>query len=304
MLSGKQHLNITATAEFNKDHATIGERIKYTIEIRTNKEIDIRFPDLSKNLIDFTIKEFGSFKKGIFQRRYVQWYILDTYTIGRHSIPEATIQYKEKRWSQWQEIEINSVEIVIQSMLEKTGSYSDIKDIKGPCSPAHRFSFYILGVLFFIAIVIFCLWIFSKRNRLIKTPILQKSAHQRAYDALQELKRKDYIRQGKIKEYYVELSDILRHYLENRFNLRAPEMTTEEFLVKAKETKELTCIQKDILKKFLLHCDLVKFAKYGPDEAEINSSYESVRMFIEQTKIEIVEQPQTGTDIKEENKIK
>ena len=87
-----------------------------------------------------------------------------------------------------------------------------------------------------------------------------------------------------IKEIYIELSDIVRHYLENRFILRAPEMTTEEFLDKLKDTDMLSYDQKILLKDFLFHCDLVKFARYGPTEKEIDSSFKSAENLVDQTK--------------------
>ncbi|MEA3306109.1 MAG: hypothetical protein U9R52_04770, partial [Candidatus Omnitrophota bacterium] len=114
--------------------------------------------------------------------------------------------------------------------------------------------------------------------------VLSRPAHRLAYEALRELEKKNYIKQGKIKKYYIELSDIARHYLENRFNIKAPEMTTEEFLLKAKEAKELGSEHKNLLKGFLSHCDSVKFAKYGPSEKEISSSFESAKILIDQTK--------------------
>jgi hypothetical protein len=109
-------------------------------------------------------------------------------------------------------------------------------------------------------------------------------AHETAFKALQELTNKAYIKTGKVREYYFELSDIVRHYVENRFQLRAPEMTTEEFLATLKDSKILNAEQKILLKDFLSHCDMVKFAKYLPDEKESESSYESAKRFIDETK--------------------
>ena len=82
----------------------------------------------------------------------------------------------------------------------------------------------------------------------------------------------------------VELSDIVRRYLENRFNLRAPEMTTEEFLNGVKDNKALSYEHKSLLREFLLHCDLVKFAKYEPPEKEADLSFKSAKELIDQTK--------------------
>jgi hypothetical protein len=61
----------------------------------------------------------------------------------------------------------------------------------------------------------------------------------------------------------------LRSYLEERFQFRAPDRTTEEFLLDLQRTSLLDQAQKDSLGDFLQRCDLVKFARYEPTEAEL-----------------------------------
>ena len=55
--------------------------------------------------------------------------------------------------------------------------------------------------------------------------------------ALNRLRAQGLIEQGQFEDYYVQLSSIVRHYLEDRFHLRAPEMTTEEFLHDARHRR-------------------------------------------------------------------
>lgn len=118
------------------------------------------------------------------------------------------------------------------------------------------------------------------------TPL--RPAHEIAYEALEALKKKDYLKRREFKLYYIELSDIVRRYLENRFRLRAPEMTTEEFLNTVKSNKDFSYEHKSLLADFLSHCDLVKFAKYQPAENEADLSFGSAKRLIDQTKEESV----------------
>jgi hypothetical protein len=85
--------------------------------------------------------------------------------------------------------------------------------------------------------------------------------------------------------WYVELSAIVRRYLENRFNLRAPELTTEEFLREARRSSELTREHRDLLTAFLEGCDRVKFAGYVPGESESLEALASARRFVEETRM-------------------
>ena len=80
------------------------------------------------------------------------------------------------------------------------------------------------------------------------------------------------------------ISDILRHYIEHRFDLRAPERTTEEFLIELQYTDALSESDKGDLGEFLTHCDMVKFAKYSPTTEQIQQTFDLVKSFIEKTK--------------------
>ncbi len=124
----------------------------------------------------------------------------------------------------------------------------------------------------------------KKRNKPEAKAIPPRPAHEIAYEALRELMSRDYLKAGKVREYYFELSNIVRHYIENRFQLKAPEMTTEEFLTTLKHAEILNREQKGVIREFLSHCDMVKFAKYLPDEREIELSYDSAKKLIDGTK--------------------
>ena len=111
-----------------------------------------------------------------------------------------------------------------------------------------------------------------------------KPAHEIAYARLQALIQQDLIKAGKVKEFYEAISDILRHYIEDRFELRAPERTTEEFLVEIRDTGVLSEADRKALTEFLTHCDLVKFAKHSPTNEQIQHTFDLAKNFIEQTK--------------------
>ena len=81
----------------------------------------------------------------------------------------------------------------------------------------------------------------------------------------------------------VAVSDTARTYLEERFEFRAPERTTEEFLRELGGTKLLLPEQKDSLGNFLASCDLVKFAKYEPGENELRELHGAAVKLVEET---------------------
>jgi hypothetical protein len=76
----------------------------------------------------------------------------------------------------------------------------------------------------------------------------------------------------------------VRRYIEEVFQLKASEMTTEEFLSSAKDSSRLPPEHKALLKEFLEACDLVKFAKHTPRDAEVEQIFLNAKYFIEETK--------------------
>lgn len=81
----------------------------------------------------------------------------------------------------------------------------------------------------------------------------------------------------------IEVSNTARVYLEERFALKAPERTTEEFLIELKETSHLNIDQKALLNQFLERCDLVKFARFEPTETELRELYHVAERLIDET---------------------
>lgn len=105
--------------------------------------------------------------------------------------------------------------------------------------------------------------------------------------ALENLLAEDLLATGQIKLFHLRISDILRRYIENRFGLKAPDRTTEEFLTELSQSNSsgqtLLGIHKNLLKEFLTQCDLVKFAKHKPTVAESEKTVVICREFIEKT---------------------
>jgi hypothetical protein len=85
--------------------------------------------------------------------------------------------------------------------------------------------------------------------------------------------------------WFVRLSAIVRRYLESRYEIRAPELTTEEFLQVALRGAELTAAHRALLATFLECCDRVKFAAYRPEEKESLDMLAAARSFVEDTRL-------------------
>jgi hypothetical protein len=157
---------------------------------------------------------------------------------------------------------------------------NDIRDIKPPVPIPNGWEWvwWTLGALAVLAILYFAWRYWQKRRSQIHVePPLP--AHIRAKQMLE--KALELIAQP--KPFCILVSDTVRVYLEERFNFRAPDRTTEEFLRELNATDLLLPEQKESLGKFLESCDLVKFAKYEPGENELRGLHGSAVRLVEET---------------------
>lgn len=155
-----------------------------------------------------------------------------------------------------------------------------LRDIKPPVEiiSAWVWLWCALAALALLAVLFFAwrLW----RKRRAQVPVAPPApAHVRAKEKLREALALI----SEPKPFCILVSDTVRFYLEERFDFRAPERTTEEFLYELQNTNRLLPDQKESLGGFLKCCDLVKFARYEPGEPELRDLHGSAVRLVEET---------------------
>lgn len=125
-------------------------------------------------------------------------------------------------------------------------------------------------------------WLRQRRTIVRQPP--PPPAHETALNALQLLKSKGYMERNEVEPFYIELSSIVRVYLEDRFDLRAPEQTTEEFIREAAEMRALNAEQKSLVGAFLEQSDLVKFARFHPGAEAMQDAFIAAEQLVQETK--------------------
>ena len=167
---------------------------------------------------------------------------------------------------------------------------TDIRDIKPPMDipTGWAWLWWLLAILAVVmaAILIWRRW---QKQKTFVPVVPSIPAHVRAKQKLAEALA--LISQP--KPFVTAVSDTARFYLEERFQFRAPERTTEEFLRELGGTKLLLPEQKESLGDFLASCDLVKFAKYEPGETELRGLHGSAVRLVEETEPAEVQNSET-----------
>ena len=172
----------------------------------------------------------------------------------------------------------------VQSVLSSTNATS-LSDIKGIVKPPLQLStkLWIALVIALLALIAGVLTlIFLRKPRTILQMAPPQPPHLIARQALSALRGKAW----SPEPFFTELSLILRTYLENRFDLHAPESTTEELTRSMTADVRLDIKEQQTLRNFMTQADLVKFARADAEQDVMNNAFSTVEEFVEQTKEE------------------
>jgi len=269
-------------ASINKKRIFVGDRIRYKTEIVSRDNLEIEFPQFKDSKIgDCEIKDSGSsVKRSLFgNRSYINWMDITSYYVGKRTIPSIEIKYRERGEGYWRKLNTGEFTFTVETILPKGARLTDIKDIKGVLYP---FSW--LKLILWMLAALIGLWMIIKLAlRFIFKKAPPKLPHEIALGEI-ETASKQFAAGGEVKDYYVKISDAVRRYIESVFSLKAPEMTTQEFLASLGSSSKLSAAHKELLAIFMEACDLVKFAKYKPARSDIDGVFNTAKKFIEESK--------------------
>jgi len=179
------------------------------------------------------------------------------------------------------QLKTNSSALVVPAGPPNTNSAAvqDIRPIRDPVplGPDLTWLWILLAVA---ALAGFAWWWFTRKKPAVVDPALLIPPHRRAKERLRgatELLSDPYA-------FCSLVSDVIRVYLEERFNLHAPDRTTEEFLDELRNSSRLNEEHKALLENFLMKCDLVKFAREEPSEPELRGLLDAALRLIDETR--------------------
>ncbi len=277
--------------DVDKKEITIADRLKLLITVTADEEYEIKLPGFGEKLEQFGIVDYHTSQPELVDKNKIKisrQYILEPFLSGDYTIPPMKIDFWKKGEAESDPHVIETEELTIQvsSLLPENIENLKIHDIKPPVSLPLSKTVWIwtAGLSLLAAVMIIMFFLFKIRSKRAYNDIKNIiPAHEIAYREIEQLVSEDLIEKGEIKRFYQRISNILRRYIENRFGLHAPEETTEEFLTDLETDKSFPDQYRLLLKKFLIHCDLVKFAEHQPDTDDIQKTFDSCRDFISGT---------------------
>lgn len=280
---------LTANVRIDKNKITIADTISLELDAVIEPGYEVNMPKIDSVLKNFGIVDWQDLGNRLDVNDNIvstYRYRLEPFLSGTFAIPALTFEFHDvnEQSSKVYQLTTDPIDIEVTSLLGEQRSKLAIADIEDTVDMPSKISPLLLVPAAAAVLIIAAIFIYvrRKKNKLIVR--VYKSAHEIAYARLQALVRQNLVKAGKIKQFYEAISDILRHYIEDRFELRAPERTTEEFLFEIQNTNVLSGAIRKSLKEFLTHCDLVKFARHSPSAEQIQRTFDLAKGFIEQTK--------------------
>jgi len=281
---------LTVHVRADKAKITIAETVTLELQAAIEPGYEVRMPKVDKVLESFGIVDWDNLGDKLDPNNCVistYQYRLEPFLSGTYPIPAFTFEFYDANSPEDKKYELTTepIDIEVTSLLGEQRAELKIDDIEDVLEMPRQKSFAWVWALVVVAAAAAAgLWLYLRGKRVKELVRIFKPAHEIAYERLRALVKEDLVGAAKIKEFYERISDILRHYIEHRFSLRAPERTTEEFLAELANTEVLPATEKQRLGEFLQHCDLVKFAKHNPTTQQIQETFDLVKDFIEKTK--------------------
>jgi len=299
---------VKAVAVIDTNAILVGQQTDIHLQITAPKDVFVQWPQigdtLSKNVevIHYSnIDTIASDKDDL--THLSQTITISSFDSGYFAIPPFYFIYGKKNDSLYDITETNALLLQVNNV--KVDLSKEIKDIKPILDEPWTFMEilpYILIGLGIILLILLAMYIYNRKKQhkpIFSLPEKPKlPAHVIALQKLDMLKDKKLWQSGNMKEYYSELTDIIREYMEGQMNFGAMEMVSDDILSELQDRELDENLYKDT-QEVLQTADLVKFAKVKPLADECDRALKWGYSFVEQTKPG-EEKPKTDSELEVE----
>lgn len=260
----------------------IGAEFKLTLKTVVSSKSNVVFPNpktigslevIQSYPID-TVKKNDTYE-------LIKKYGLTQFDSGRYTIPPVKILIDKKPFLS-DPVNVEVANVKVDTLQQKM---YDIKDITTVESGSSNWWKYVLAIVLIIGIGVFVYWFIKKNQKKKIEEEVYKTPIEKATSLLNNLEKKELWQKGEIKEYYSELTDIARNYIEEAIHIPAMESTTSELItaIKSASAKKKMTLTPEIvenLERVLRQADLVKFAKSKPLDFEITEDRNKIQKVI------------------------
>ena len=292
---------VKATATLDSTNILLGDQINLRLEIIKPENLKVQFPQVSDTLagkievlkrssIDTLKVENETFRK------LVQTYLITCFDSGEYRLPP--FRFITEVDGRLDSVATSEVVLKVHSMaIDTSRGPTDIKMPYGAPLTLKEVTPYLLGIILIGSLLFLILYSVKRKKKKMplfaRPPKPKEPAHVIALRELDRIKDEKLWQKDKIKEYYSQVTDVLRSYIEERFGIPAMEQTSDETLSSFRSRRELLSDKSlNHLDQILSLADLVKFAKYHPLPDDHNFTLVNAYFFVDETKKEEPKKPE------------
>ncbi|MCP4906766.1 MAG: hypothetical protein GY910_17480 [bacterium] len=275
----------------------IGDVIEVELEVRAEAGVEVLMPEFGEALGRFEIVDFAPGERLDPEGRAIarQKYRLQPGRSGAQSIPPLRVEFVDRRdgypaapeGEDAYEILTERIALEVAPILAADAPL-ELRPARADLGPRREslgpwWAWALAAFLVVAATAPFAWRAFlaaGARRR-------QRSAYEVARSELDALLAGGLPSAGTMDAFYVKLSLLVRTYLEDRFGLRSPELTTQEFLTEMGRSPDLARSHQQLLRDFLEQADLVKFAGHRPSAEAVRESIAAAQRFLEETRDQV-----------------
>jgi Predicted membrane protein len=298
LCSGISAQQLKVTAKFDSTSILIGDQVKLHLELELPSTAKVQMPQFRDTLASHVeiVKALAPTQSQKDGKLFIKQELLVTsFDSGYHKISPIAIPYVMGAVKDT----LRTASLFLSVNTLPVDTTKSIKDIKAPMSAPFSildYWLYIAG-FFGLVILVFAIWLIVKLFRhepIFGPPRVILPPHAIALQELDKLRAEKLWQNDKTKLYYTRLTEIIRTYIEKRFEIKALEMTSDEIVVALRGVNYEEQSSIDLLQKMFSTADLVKFAKGIPLPNENEVNLLNAYQFVNNTKIVVSGEAEAG----------
>ncbi len=265
----------------------LSDVVTVDVTIESDDGVDVELPSMHGSLGAFTVRDFDEGLPAIDGDRRVRRmrYTVEPLATGAQLVRPVRVRFTTGEGDARKRHTVATEPLKVEVRVASDDAKPDLAAIEGPRglvdvpAPLLPFAWWWLLVGGGVVVLAVALWWWRLRRR-GPPPERRYTPEELAYLEMQELIAADLVAKRDYSGFYVELTGIVRRYIERTTDIHAPEQTTEEFLAAMRSRDDFALERQQRLADFLEAADLIKFAGQIPGADEIEASFDRAKAFV------------------------
>lgn len=275
--------------EIDTNYIMIGDQIHFTMKVIAEPGLKIAFPQLKDTLTQGIEIVSGPVRDSVLEkdgRMLVQEsYVITSFDSGLYTIPPMPIEIQQESYNNT--LRTDPLQLIVNTFVvdQQKGNFDIVMPLAAPWTFAEILP-YLLWTFLGIVVILLIFWIIKwrkSRKPLFKHEKPTIPPYVLAMQALEEIKKEKLWQSGKTKEYYTQLTDAIRNYLDGELGIAAMEQTSYETIRALEKCEQVNAKQRDRLADMFETADFVKFAKAEPLQDENVRNLDIAYDFVQET---------------------